>query len=91
MPKRRLSVLKRIRQNEKRYAHNKKYRSQVKTLVKKARLSISRKLETAPADLLRAIKTLDKTAQKGIIKKNTANRKKSRLQKQFNQLFKETK
>ncbi|MBU4454999.1 30S ribosomal protein S20, partial [Patescibacteria group bacterium] len=38
--------------------------------------------------VMKTMKALDKAAQKGIIKKNTRDRKKSRLQKKFNQASK---
>ncbi len=75
MAKRTKSGLKRKRQAVKRTARNQAVQSKVKTLLKKAR-------ETATAgsvDLLAAIQALDAAARKGILHRNTAARKKSRL------------
>lgn len=53
-----------------------------RSAVKKTREAVTaEKVEDAKNWLKAAIKSLDKSAQKGIIKKNTAARKKSRLNK----------
>lgn len=76
------SAIKRIRQNEKRRQHNRLFRGKARTEVKKARLAIeSGSAEEARAATLEAIKALDKAASKGIIHKNNAARRKSRLMK----------
>ena len=72
MAKRIKSGLKRLRQSARRRVRNQPIRSRVKTLVKEAPAGTA-------ADLLLAIKAIDKAAAKGIIPKNTAARKKSRL------------
>jgi len=59
------------------------YRSRVKTMVKKAEQSIVSGTQDDEA-LRLAVKTLDKAAVKGIIHKNNAARRKSRLMKKFN-------
>lgn len=79
MAKRTKSGLKRRRQTVKRTARNQAVRTELKTLVKKARES-----GAAGADELRAaIRALDSAARKGIVHRNTAARKKSRLMKRF--------
>lgn len=81
------SALKRIRSSEKKRVHNKQYRSQTRTQVKKARLSIEAgSVEAAIAETKAAISQLDKAADKGIIHKNNAARRKSRLMKRLNEL-----
>ena len=79
------SAAKRARQNVKRREHNRYYQTTARTYVKKARTQIdSGDLENAETTLRQAIKALDKAAQKGIIHKNNAARRKSRLVKALN-------
>ncbi len=73
MAKRTPSALKRLRQTEKRTRRNRAVKSRIKTLIKKARTTGS--LE----DLRAAVKSLDKAAAKGIVHRNAAARRKSRL------------
>jgi small subunit ribosomal protein S20 len=60
------------------------YRSRARTMVKKAEQAI---LNDEPDETLvhEAIRTLDKAAVKGIIHKNNAARRKSRLMKKLNE------
>jgi small subunit ribosomal protein S20 len=76
------SAKKRIRSNERKRERNIMYRSRVKTAVKKAEQSI---YSGSPdeAVIREAISTLDKAAVKGIIHKNNAARRKSRLVKKL--------
>lgn len=75
---------KRILQNEKRRQRNIDVRSRVKTFVKKAETTIQ-SAEANAADAVRtAIIELDVAARKGVLHKNTAARKKSRLMKKIN-------
>lgn len=67
------SAQKRIGTNEKRRLRNQAVKSRVKTTIKKYEGAL-----TAEA-LAAAYKEIDKAVSKGIIHKNTANRKKSRL------------
>lgn len=80
------SALKRVRVNERNRIHNRPYRSAARTLVKRAELAI-RSGESAEAEtaVQRAIAMLDRVAGKGIIHKNNAARRKSRLMAKFNQ------
>ncbi|HKJ28374.1 MAG TPA: 30S ribosomal protein S20 [Anaerolineales bacterium] len=76
------SAIKRMRQNEKRRQHNRLFRGRARTEIKKALLAIeSGDLEEARAATQDAIVALDKAASKGIIHKNNAARRKSRLMK----------
>ncbi len=75
---------KRVLQNEKRRQRNIAVRSRVKTYVKKAETT----LQAAGADAVDAVRVaiveLDIAARKGVLHKNTAARKKSRLMKKIN-------
>lgn len=85
------SAIKRNRQNEKRRLRNRVYRGRARTYVAKAREAMeSNTPEEAQAALLKAISELDKAAEKGIIHRNNAARRKSRLMKQFNRTQAET-
>ncbi|HYM71086.1 MAG TPA: 30S ribosomal protein S20 [bacterium] len=77
MAKRTKSGLKRKRQAIVRTARNQAVRSQLKTLVKKAREAAA----TSTDDLRAALRALDSAARKGVVHRNTAARKKSRLMK----------
>jgi small subunit ribosomal protein S20 len=81
------SQIKRNRQNIKRRARNRVYRGSARTYVKKARLAIeSGDVEAARAAAIQAASALDKAAQKGVLHKNNASRRKSRLMKQLAEL-----
>jgi small subunit ribosomal protein S20 len=81
------SAIKRIRQNEKRRVRNAAVRSTVRTSVKTTRTALEGgNADQARESLQRTIQVLDKAATKGVIHKNTAARKKSRLMRQLNAL-----
>jgi len=84
LAKKKSSAEKRHRKSEERRLRNKSAKSAVKTSVKKF-VSLAQKkdpnTETALKDM---IKKIDTAAGKGIIPKNTAARKKSRMQRYFN-------
>ena len=74
------SSVKRERQNEKRRMRNRSYKSKTRTMIKKAFLAIEEgNLEGAKEATFEAVKALDKAAAKGVIHKNNASRRKSRL------------
>ena len=73
------SQIKRNRQNEKRRLRNKAVRSEVNTRCKSALAAAPTGGEIAEAKLRAAVKCIDKAAIKGVIHKNTAARRKSRL------------
>ncbi|MFB6230694.1 MAG: 30S ribosomal protein S20 [Salinibacter sp.] len=78
------SAEKRMRQNEKRRKHNKSRKSRVRTKIKKLR-----SLEDAEKarELLNDVKgDLDRLAAKGVIHKNRAANKKSKLEKHVDSL-----
>ena len=77
------SAEKRIRSNERKRVRNQSYRSRVKTMIRKAEQLIFNGQPGEDA-VREAISTLDKAAVKGIIHKNNAARRKSRLMKKLN-------
>ena len=84
------SAIKRNRQNKKRRLRNRVFRGQARTYIRDARVSmLAENLEEARVSTLKAVKALDKAAEKGIIHKNNAARRKSRLMKQLNALEKQ--
>ncbi|CAA9542251.1 MAG: SSU ribosomal protein S20p [uncultured Thermomicrobiales bacterium] len=81
------SAEKRIRVSERRRQRNRPFRSSARTLVKKAELAITAGDQGAAEEaVLTATRTLDRVASKGIIHRNNAARRKSRLMKKFNAL-----
>ena len=79
-PKKNLSALKRDRQAEKRRARNQSARTAVRTAIKKVEASLSTKdKETIGKAFASAVKTISSTASKGVIHRNTASRKISRV------------
>ncbi|MEY2846529.1 MAG: hypothetical protein RL076_2075 [Chloroflexota bacterium] len=79
--------MKRIRVAEARHERNQSYRARVRTFVKKAEQTLASGTADA-ATIQAAISTLDKAAVKGVIHKNNAARRKSRLMKKANALAK---
>ena len=78
------SQIKRNRQNEKRRVHNRVYRGSARTLIGKALGSMEKgEKDGAKKATMLAIRSLDKAAQKGVIHKNNAARRKSRLMKRL--------
>lgn len=76
-----------LRQSKKREAFNRKMKVNLEYLIKKCRMAAAKKNKKEAQNLYKnAVKSLDKAAQKKIIKKNTAARLKSRLAKQINAL-----
>ena len=75
------SQKKRILTNAKSAERNKAARAEVKTRIKAARAAVGTDGETEALRL--AIKRIDKAAQKGVMHKNAAARKKSRLMTQL--------
>lgn len=83
------SQIKRNKQNETRRVRNKAVRSEIKTRVKSAVSLATAGTPDAAATTL-AIKRLDKAASKGVIHKNQAARRKSRLMKRIAALSSES-
>jgi len=79
------SAKKALRQNIKRRAKNRRAKENLKNLIKKMRAFVAgKKMDEAKKLLPELYKTLDKAAKTGLIKKNTASRKKSRIAKLIN-------
>jgi small subunit ribosomal protein S20 len=78
------SAIKRIRSSARKRSRNKPVRSAIKTYVKVAQHSITTGADDSPEAVVRAISALDKAANKGIIHKNQAARRKSRLMAKLN-------
>lgn len=82
------SAVKRHKQSEVRRVKNKAVKSSVRTSAKKYVEVIHAKDSAKAGDLLRElVKELDTAARKGIIARNAASRKKSRMQKLYNATF----
>lgn len=80
------SAKKALRQNIGRKVRNLVYKNKMKNLIKEARLLVSqKKIKEAQSLLPQLYRALDKTAKVGVIKKNAAARKKSRIAKLVNQ------
>lgn len=87
MSTRNLSAEKRQRQNEKRRLDNKSAKTAIRSAAKKVVAASEKKdAATAKEALLEMIKRIDSAARKGVVKKNTAARKKSRMQRLVNRL-----
>jgi small subunit ribosomal protein S20 len=81
------SAIKRIRQQEKRRVRNAAVRSTMRTAVRSTRAAIEAKqLDEARQTLARTIQLLDKAVTKGVLHRNAAARRKSRLTRQLNAL-----
>jgi small subunit ribosomal protein S20 len=78
------SAVKRERNAEKQHERNVAVKSSTRTFVKRARSTIAANPGEAQADIVAAISSLDRAVIKGVIHKNNASRRKSRLMKAFN-------
>jgi small subunit ribosomal protein S20 len=77
------SQIKRNRQNEKRAVRNKAVRSEVRTRTKAATAATEAGADDAEQLTRAAVKRIDMAASKGVIHKNAAARRKSRLMKRL--------
>ena len=81
------SALKRAQVIRIRAKRNAAYKSMMKTAIRPYENALKTEdIETAKTELSKAIRTIDKIETKGVIHKNTANRKKSRLTKALNRV-----
>ncbi|NDD26872.1 MAG: 30S ribosomal protein S20 [Proteobacteria bacterium] len=78
------SAKKSIKVNERRRVRNQAARSAVKTAVKRTVDAVKKNVEEGKTIANAAFSVIDKAAVKGIIHKNTAARKKSRLARKLN-------
>lgn len=79
MAKRSKSGLKQLRQSVKRRARNLAVQSRIKTYTKRARTAIADRTSETGEAVRHAIREIDRAAAKGIIHRNAAARRKSRL------------
>jgi len=80
------SAAKELRKAVKRNAANKKVADKMKNLTKVSLKQLKASDKKVKEEYTKTIKAIDKAAKKGVIKKNTASRKKSRLMKKINAL-----
>lgn len=81
------SAIKRARQSEDRRQRNRSRKTRMKNVIRKLEESLNAKAVEAAAENLRlAVSIIEKTAAKGVIHRNTASRKISRLTRRVNAL-----
>jgi len=73
------SAIKRVKVSEKKNLRNRMIKSGVKTAIKKFQVELAVNPGAANVQLSATTSAIDKAASKGILHKNTANRKKARL------------
>jgi small subunit ribosomal protein S20 len=78
------SAKKMVRVAERRRLRNRPIRSSVRTYIRKAERAIGTTDESAASAVVTAIRALDKAVNKGVIHRNNAARRKSRLMKKLN-------
>ena len=84
------SQIKRNRQNEKRRLRNRVYSGSMRVALKNARVALeTENVEEAREATMLAISRLDKAAQKGVVHKKNAARRKGRLMKRLAKLQEE--
>ncbi|MFI3170332.1 MAG: 30S ribosomal protein S20 [Faecalibacterium sp.] len=74
----------RVVQAKKEQAHNKAIKTNLKTVVKKADAAIAANAADKDVAVVTAVSAIDKARAKGVLKKNTASRKISRMAKRAN-------
>lgn len=83
------SQIKRNKQNQAARLRNRVYRGSARTFLRKALSAIrTEDVEKSQVEVQNAIRALDKAAAQGVIHKNNAARRKSRLMARFNSLEK---
>jgi len=82
------SAEKELRKSVKREADNKKVKKVMKQAIKTSNKTIAAGEKLSAENLSLTSKLIDKAAKKGVIKKNTAARQKSRLAKRANKVSK---
>ena len=81
------SAMKALRVNKRKRERNVRVKSALSTALKKVEEAIQgNNPDEAKARFIEAVKHLDKAAQKGVIKKGKADRRKSRLAKKLNRI-----
>ena len=83
------SAKKRMRQNVKRRERNLVFRTRTRSYIKRARIALDSGDTEAASEAIRdAVSQLDRAASKGVIHRNNASRRKSRLMKRLVELEK---
>ena len=77
------SAMKRVKVNAKKNLRNRMIKSSMRTTIKKFDSALHHDPKQAPTLLSDSFSALDKAAVKGVIHRNTANRKKARLAKKL--------
>ncbi len=77
------SAIKRVKVSEKKNLRNRMVKSSVHTSVKKFEAAVEADPKNANVQLSATSAAIDKAVSKGVMHKNTANRKKARLAKQL--------
>ncbi len=78
------SAIKRVKITAKKTARNNIIRSKVRNSIRKFKIAVTTNGENTEATLKSAISQIDKAVSKGILHRNNADRKKSRLTKRLN-------
>jgi small subunit ribosomal protein S20 len=78
------SAKKHVRADARKRERNRRVKSSTRTAVRKARTALSAQAGDAADAVRLAVSALDKAAKKGVIKKGTADRTKSRLMRLHN-------
>lgn len=87
-PKKNLSAIKRARQAEKHRLLNRAVKTEIKTVAKKVETAVAgKKKEETRKALLEAAEVISKAASRGVIHRNTASRRISRLARLANTLL----
>lgn len=81
------SAIKRVELAKARTIKNAAAKSTLRTTIRRFEESLSTDADTAKAALSKATRALDKASSRGLVHKNTAARKKSRLTKRFAKHF----
>lgn len=81
--------LKNVRKAKKRRARNLTEKKKLKAVIKAAKLAIAAGAADATDKIKKAVSVIDKAAERGILHRNTASRKKSRLFRMCNRLKKQ--
>ena len=85
MAKRIKSAIKQARASKKRRSRNLRAKDAIKNAFKSAEKALSAKAADVQELIRKAVSVIDKAAEQGIIHKNKASRKKSRLMLKFNE------
>lgn len=78
------SAMKRVTVSKKKNLRNRMVKTGVKTAIKKYQVALTEGVAPASAQLGATTSAIDKAVSKGVMHKNTANRKKARLAKALN-------